>query len=240
MASAAMGDCEEQLPHSERGTPVHDSSGGVPDSLEEFILPLPACDEEKGLTCKREFSLPPDWLPKTAARRSRSARKPHPFREIKRNIFVSRPRMQSSTPACLCAPTSGCGERCINRIMQIICNRRTCPCGDTCTNQSLGKRPAPPLEVVDVGARGFGLRTPVAIKKGSFLGEYCGELIDIPEAARRVREYYIHTKNYYFLDYDAPAGEVLDAGLRGSRIRFVNHSVRGIGAADSVRSQLLH
>lgn len=70
------------------------------------------------------------------------------------------------------------------------------------------------------------------MQAGDFLGEYCGELIDIPEAARRVHDFYQHTQNYYFVDYDASAGEMLDAGLRGNKIRFVNHSVRG--RADAV------
>lgn len=70
------------------------------------------------------------------------------------------------------------------------------------------------------------MRTPVAVPAGAFLGEYCGELIDLAEAQRRVRTVYKDTTNYYFLDYDAAAGEVLDAGLRGTKTRFVNHSVR--------------
>lgn len=64
------------------------------------------------------------------------------------------------------------------------------------------------------------------VRKGTFLGEYCGELIDLPEAARRVHEHYERTQNYYFVDYNTWAGELLDAGLRGNKIRFVNHSVR--------------
>ncbi|WFD27116.1 hypothetical protein MNAN1_002112 [Malassezia nana] len=44
------------------------------------------------------------------------------------------------------------------------------------------------------------------------------------EARRRVRQVYARSKNYYFLEYDAAAGEVLDAGLCGSKLRFVNHS----------------
>ncbi|CAD6885106.1 unnamed protein product [Tilletia caries] len=74
------------------------------------------------------------------------------------------------------------------------------------------------------GQRGFGLRTPIALSKDQFLGEYRGEVIDLFEAARRTRETYIKDGNYYFLDYDAQAGEVLDAGMKGSVIRFANHS----------------
>ncbi|KAI3624345.1 hypothetical protein CBS14141_002773 [Malassezia furfur] len=103
--------------------------------------------------------------------------------------------MYGTTPACQCDPATGdCGEQCMNRMMQIC------------------------------GKRGLGLRTPVPVRKGTFLGEYCGELIDLPEAARRVHEHYERTQNYYFVDYNTWAGELLDAGLRGNKIRFVNHS----------------
>ena len=112
----------------------------------------------------------------------------------------------------------------MNRQMQIICNPRTCPNGSACTNTRLGKRKAPELEVVYYGARGFGLRTPRRVTAGSFLGEYCGELIDMPEAARRVRDVYMAQRKYYFVEYCAAAGEMLDGGFRGSNIRFVNHS----------------
>ncbi|CAD6903825.1 unnamed protein product [Tilletia controversa] len=118
----------------------------------------------------------------------------------------------------------GCGEDCINRQLQYVCDPRKCPCGEECSNLSLGKRPFPKLEVFNYGQRGFGLRTPIALSKDQFLGEYRGEVIDLFEAARRTRETYIKDGNYYFLDYDAQAGEVLDAGMKGSVIRFANHS----------------
>ncbi|WFC96034.1 hypothetical protein MBRA1_002690 [Malassezia brasiliensis] len=154
------------------------------------------------------------------------------YHPISRNRYVSRARMYGTTPACQCDPATGdCGEQCMNRMMQIVCTPRTCPCAPRCTNGSLGKRAAPALEIVEVrdaltqcGKRGLGLQTPVRVRKGAFLGEYCGELIDLPEAARRVREHYEHTHNYYFVDYNTWAGELLDAGLRGNKIRFVNHS----------------
>lgn len=146
------------------------------------------------------------------------------YKTISRNVFVSRQRIYGDSPVCQCRPESACDERCINRFMQVLCNPRSCPCGQRCTNTNFDKRPSPPLDVVYVGARGWGLVTPSALHKGQYLGQYCGELIYMEEAMRRARTMYSKNKNYYFIEYDASAGEVIDAGLRGNKLRFVNHS----------------
>lgn len=75
------------------------------------------------------------------------------------------------------------------------------------------------------GERGFGLRAAESIPKNAFIDEYRGEVINMAECARRVTSHYMAWGNYYFLDYDTTAGEVLDAGLRGNALRFANHSV---------------
>lgn len=147
-----------------------------------------------------------------------------PYKTISRNVFVSRQRIYGESPVCQCHPDSACDERCINRFMQVLCNPRKCPCGKRCTNTNFDRRPSPPLDVVYVGKRGWGLVTPTALHKGQYLGQYCGELIDMEEAMRRAHSMYAKRKNYYFIEYDASAGEVIDAGLRGNKLRFVNHS----------------
>lgn len=75
------------------------------------------------------------------------------------------------------------------------------------------------------GGRGFGLRTLEDIPRGGFIDEYRGEIINLTEAAKRVNEEYKYTGNFYFLDYDGAAGEILDGGRRGNITRFANHSV---------------
>jgi len=186
--------------------------------------------------------------------RADAKKKPRPYVQIPTNRYVTRPKLAGEVPVCQCVPPPpltaaekaalassaeggeasgeesaqrfrrGCGDDCINRQLQYVCDPRSCPCKDECSNLSLGKRPFPKLEVYNCGARGFGLRTPIAIKKDQFLGEYRGEVIDLVEASRRTRENYVKDGNYYLLDYDAQAGEVLDAGMKGSIIRFANHS----------------
>ncbi|KAK0546768.1 hypothetical protein OC846_005127 [Tilletia horrida] len=185
--------------------------------------------------------------------RADAKKKPRPYQQITTNRYVTRPKLAGEVPVCQCIPPPeseapettasnsggadrdsndevvqivrrGCGDDCINRQLQYVCDPRKCPCGEQCSNLSLGKRPFPKLEVFNYGQRGFGLRTPIALHKDQFLGEYRGEVIDLIEAARRTKEIYMKEGNYYFLDYDAQAGEVLDAGMKGSLIRFANHS----------------
>lgn len=42
---------------------------------------------------------------------------------------------------CHCKPPKvgqlGCGEDCLNRMLNIECVRGTCPCGDLCSNQQV-------------------------------------------------------------------------------------------------------
>lgn len=69
------------------------------------------------------------------------------------------------------------------------------------------------------------MRAKEFIKRGTLVDEYRGEVIDLQEATRRTIEIYKTSGNFYLLDYDAAAGEVLDSGMRGNRTRFANHSV---------------
>lgn len=69
------------------------------------------------------------------------------------------------------------------------------------------------------------MRALEPVSKGGFIDEYRGEVITLAEAGRRVAEVYKDRGNFYLLDYDGAAGEVLDAGLKGNITRFANHSV---------------
>mgnify|MGYP001561684911 FL=1 len=90
----------------------------------------------------------------------------------------------------------------LDRMMQYCCSPKSCPCGDKCTNVSLGKRegipeskdglrviwvrfprrfqaverPAEPGRSQQTGNRGFGLKTMVPLKRGQFIMEYRGEV----------------------------------------------------------------
>ncbi|GAA6006039.1 hypothetical protein JCM10207_007322 [Rhodosporidiobolus poonsookiae] len=165
--------------------------------------------------------------------RREQSKKPEPYKYIRTNVYVDRKPDRAAVPAiCMCTPPAranemGCGEGCINRLMQYCCDVKRCPCGDRCGNTTLTKREGIPegkdgLRVIWTGNRGFGLKTMVPIKKGQFVIEYRGEIITRNESYRRVLTDYKGKPSYYFLDYDGH--EVIDAGQRGNSARFINHS----------------
>ncbi|BGP41070.1 hypothetical protein JCM10449v2_005039 [Rhodotorula kratochvilovae] len=127
-----------------------------------------------------------------------NSKKPEPYRYISKNVYFARGPDKAELPAiCVCRPPArasekGCGEDCINRLMQYCCDPKKCPCGpDRCSNLPLNKRPGVPegkdgLRVIWTGNRGFGLKTMVDIKEGDFVLEYRGEIISRDESYRRV------------------------------------------------------
>ncbi|TNY22234.1 hypothetical protein DMC30DRAFT_161392 [Rhodotorula diobovata] len=162
------------------------------------------------------------------------SKKPPPYRYIGKNVYFNRRPDKAELPAiCMCKlpskPTEpGCGNDCINRLMQYCCDPKKCPCGpDRCANLPLNKREGVPegkdgLRVIWTGNRGFGLKTMVDIREGDFVIEYRGEIISRDESYRRVLTTYKDQASYYFMDYDG--FEVVDAGQRGNSARFINHS----------------
>ncbi|PWN50139.1 SET domain-containing protein, partial [Violaceomyces palustris] len=188
--------------------------------------PQPMHHGQTLLTESRDFKLPFAIYQEAEEIRAKvdAKRKPPAYSHIRVNQYYSRPKLHGEVPICQCSPGQTCADDCMNRIIQYICNPRTCPCGDKCTNISLGKRPGIKTDVAYYGARGFGLKALEPVKRGGFIDEYRGEIIDLKEAAKRVTESYKYTGNFYFLDYDAQAGEVLDGGRKGNVTRFANHS----------------
>lgn len=192
------------------------------------FLPEPLYGGIEILGGRRDFKLPKSLVNEQENLRARvdAKRKPPHYQHISKNRYVSRPKLQNAEiQVCNCNPASGCGDNCLNRRMEYICNPKSCPCGERCTNISLAKRPHARCDVQWYGKRGFGLVTRDAIAKDGLVDEYRGEVISMAEAIRRTNELYKDTGNFYFLDYDAPAGEVLDGGLKGNVTRFANHSV---------------
>ena len=180
----------------------------------------------KLLTEERDFCLPFPIHQKMDELRARvnAKRKPPRYQQISKNKYYSRPKLQGEVPLCNCKPGSGCGTDCLNRMLMFICDPKTCPSASNCTNVSLGRRPTVKTAVAYYGRRGFGLKTLEPIKKDEFIDEYRGEVIDLFEAKKRVTDEYKATGNFYLLDYDSAAGELLDGGRKGNITRFANHS----------------
>ncbi|KAJ8980552.1 hypothetical protein NQ317_001059 [Molorchus minor] len=161
---------------------------------------------------------------------SQTSLKPPPYIKIKVNKPVGNVRQLdldlSSTNACECNPhqPNPCGpdSDCLNRLLLTECNPDVCPAGKRCRNQSFDKREYPPLLPYKTQGRGWGLKALAPIKKGQFVIEYVGELIDSEEYQRRIQKMHEQKEeNYYFLTIDKD--RMIDAGPKGNLARFMNH-----------------
>ncbi|XP_072378202.1 uncharacterized protein [Diabrotica undecimpunctata] len=156
--------------------------------------------------------------------------KPPPYIKIKVSKPVGNVRLTeldlSNTTACECDPhqVNPCGpdSNCLNRLLLTECHPEVCPAGKHCKNQSFEKREYPTLVPYRTETRGWGLKTLEPIKKGQFVIEYVGELIDDEEYQRRIQKMHEQKEeNYYFLTIYKD--RMIDAGPKGNIARFMNH-----------------
>ncbi|XP_031724874.1 histone-lysine N-methyltransferase, H3 lysine-36 and H4 lysine-20 specific, partial [Anarrhichthys ocellatus] len=157
-------------------------------------------------------------------------RKPPPYKHIKVNRPIGKVQIftadLSEIPRCNCKATdeSPCGmdSECINRMLLYECHPQVCPAGEHCLNQAFSKRQYSQVEIFRTLSRGWGLRCVHDIKKGHFVSEYVGEVIDEEECRSRIR----HAQendicNFYMLTLDKD--RIIDAGPKGNEARFMNH-----------------
>ncbi|EHB11362.1 Histone-lysine N-methyltransferase, H3 lysine-36 and H4 lysine-20 specific [Heterocephalus glaber] len=157
-------------------------------------------------------------------------KKPPPYKHIKVNRPIGRVQIftadLSEIPRCNCKATDenpcGIDSECINRMLLYECHPTVCPAGGRCQNQCFSKRQYPEVEIFRTLQRGWGLRTKTDIKKGEFVNEYVGELIDEEECRARIRYAQEHDiTNFYMLTLDKD--RIIDAGPKGNYARFMNH-----------------
>ncbi|XP_041123021.1 histone-lysine N-methyltransferase, H3 lysine-36 specific-like [Polyodon spathula] len=161
----------------------------------------------------------------------RNDKKPPPYRHIKVNRPMGKVQIftadMSEIPRCNCKATDenpcSLDSECINRMLMYECHPQMCPAGDRCQNQSFTKRLYPELEIFRTLARGWGLRCKSDLKKGDFVNEYVGEVIDEEECRARIKHAQeLDIFNFYMLTLDKD--RVIDAGPKGNHSRFMNHS----------------
>ncbi|XP_028840188.1 histone-lysine N-methyltransferase, H3 lysine-36 and H4 lysine-20 specific [Denticeps clupeoides] len=161
----------------------------------------------------------------------RNDKKPPPYRHIKVNRPIGRVQIitadQSEIPRCNCKANDetpcGMDSECINRMLLYECHPQVCPAGERCQNQCFTKRQYSQVEIFRTLTRGWGLRCGYDIKKGEFVSEYVGEVIDEEECRARIK----HAQdndicNFYMLTLDKD--RIIDAGPKGNEARFMNHS----------------
>ncbi|KAK4025415.1 histone-lysine N-methyltransferase NSD2 isoform X1 [Daphnia magna] len=167
-----------------------------------------------------------------AERQAKINVKPPHYNKIRSNKPVGKVRMQDSSPysssLCDCEvsegqPTCGSDTECLNRILLFECDPNVCAGGKLCQNQRFQQRLSPPLYSFNTGGKGWGLKSQADIKKGDFVIEYVGEIIDNSEFRRRLKaKQDAQDEAYYFLTLDN--NRMIDAGPSGNLARFMNHS----------------
>ncbi|KAL1773017.1 histone-lysine N-methyltransferase NSD3 isoform X3 [Sigmodon hispidus] len=168
---------------------------------------------------------------KEALEIEKTSRKPPPYKHIKVNKVIGKVPVHvadlSEIPRCNCKPAdeNPCGleSECLNRMSQYECHPQVCPAGNRCQNQCFTKRLYPDAEIIKTERRGWGLRTKRNIKKGEFVNEYVGELIDEEECRLRIKRAHENSvTNFYMLT--VTKDRIIDAGPKGNYSRFMNHS----------------
>ncbi|XP_075713129.1 histone-lysine N-methyltransferase NSD2 isoform X2 [Rhinoderma darwinii] len=158
-------------------------------------------------------------------------KKPPPYKHIKINKPYGRVQVYTADiyeiPKCNCKPTSNkpCGldSECLNRMLMYECHPQVCPAGVRCQNQSFTKRLYPETKIIKTEGKGWGLIATRDIKKGEFVNEYVGELIDEEECMARIRHAQENNlMHFYMLTIDKD--RIIDAGPKGNYSRFMNHS----------------
>ncbi|XP_063753320.1 histone-lysine N-methyltransferase NSD3 isoform X2 [Eleginops maclovinus] len=166
-----------------------------------------------------------------ALEQERNSRKPPPYKLIKSNKPVGKVQVHvadlSEIQRCNCRPTDehpcSLHSQCLNRMLQYECHPQVCPAGESCENQCFSKRLYVETEVIKTDGRGWGLSTNQALRKGDFVTEYVGEVIDSEECQQRIkRAHENHVANFYMLTLTKD--RVIDAGPKGNSSRFMNHS----------------
>ncbi|XP_034123535.1 histone-lysine N-methyltransferase Su(var)3-9-like [Drosophila guanche] len=173
------------------------------------------------------------------------------FKYIKNNIIgAGVPKPQAGLAGCKChesaesctASSMCCGrmagerfayERRTGRLRLRLrsaiyeCNSR-CSCDESCTNRVVQKGRQHPLVLFKTNnGRGWGVRTPQALRKGEFVCEYIGEIITCDEANERGKTYDDNGCTYLFdLDYNTSLDSeyTVDAANYGNISHFINHS----------------
>ncbi|XP_047423426.1 histone-lysine N-methyltransferase NSD2 isoform X1 [Sciurus carolinensis] len=170
-------------------------------------------------------------LQREARETQESERKPPPYKHIKVNKPYGKVQIYtadiSEIPKCNCKPTdeNPCGfdSECLNRMLMFECHPQVCPAGEHCQNQCFTKRQYPETKIIRTDGKGWGLVAKRDIRKGEFVNEYVGELIDEEECMARIRHAQENDiTHFYMLTIDKD--RIIDAGPKGNYSRFMNHS----------------
>ncbi|KAM3337214.1 histone-lysine N-methyltransferase ASHH3 isoform X1 [Capsicum galapagoense] len=166
-----------------------------------------------------DFELP-DWLNKWQSM---------PYIFIRRNIYLIKKvkrRLEDDGIFCSCRSTGEtsavCGKDCLCGMLLSSCSSG-CQCGSSCLNKPFHQRPVKKMKLVKTEKCGSGIVADEDIKRGDFVIEYVGEVIDDKTCEERLwKMKHSGETNFYLCEINRDM--VIDATYKGNKSRYINHS----------------
>ncbi|KAK3068333.1 hypothetical protein LTR53_014182 [Teratosphaeriaceae sp. CCFEE 6253] len=227
---------KRKLQKKRPGSSALNETSTIPAPSRRALVSLPMFSY---LDKTRDFVVPYDVF---APSFKKGDEKPKDWHQVNRNRLVGEAKemweKSERLPAsmCVCREPAGegdvgCGDDCLNRIMQYECNDDNCNlseslCGnrlfaDLAVRMKKGGAFDVGVEVLKTTNRGFGVRSCRTWAPGEIIMEYTGEIVSEGECQRRMREDYKDKQCYYLMELER--GLIID-GTKGSMARFINHS----------------
>ncbi|XP_031121879.1 histone-lysine N-methyltransferase ASHR3 isoform X2 [Ipomoea triloba] len=180
-------------------------------SIEEIFthLPLPYMEEE--------FKINLNWKDANDGKLE-----PPSYEPIKRNVYLIKKKRDNvgADIGCTNCSSTKCSDSCICRVQSISCSK-ACRCSGKCSNRPF--REEKKIKLVKTELCGWGVVAAESIKKGDFIIEYIGEVIDDALCEKRLWQMkYSGEKNFYMCEIRKDF--TIDATFKGNYSRFLNHS----------------
>ncbi|CAM6086683.1 unnamed protein product [Calypogeia fissa] len=150
-------------------------------------------------------------------------KEPPPYTHIRRNIFLIKKKRDDSDDGMTCScgsEGSECGEGCDCRVQSMSCSK-DCVCKNICTNKPYRKEKR--LKVVKTEFCGWGAKAAEIVRKGEFIIEYIGEVIDDALCEKRLWAMKGRGINNFYM-CEIGKDFIIDATFKGNPSRFLNHS----------------
>ncbi|KAH9314627.1 hypothetical protein KI387_023254, partial [Taxus chinensis] len=148
---------------------------------------------------------------------------PPPYVQIRRNVFLIKKKRDDTDDGvgCSCGTDAiVCGENCECRVQSMSCSR-ACQCSEMCTNKPFRKEKR--IKIIKTKSCGWGAEAAEVIKRGEFVIEYAGEVINDALCEERLWEMkHRGVHNFYMCEIGKDF--IIDATFKGNQSRFLNHS----------------
>ncbi|XP_026402221.1 histone-lysine N-methyltransferase ASHR3-like [Papaver somniferum] len=149
---------------------------------------------------------------------------PPQYAHIKRNVYLVKKKREDTDAGIGCtnckADNEMCSEECVCRGQSISCSK-SCHCSEACTNRPFRKEKK--IKVVRTQFCGWGVEAAESLKRGDFVIEYIGEVINDALCEQRLWDIRFRgDENFYMCEIRKDF--TIDATFKGNVSRFLNHS----------------